>query len=1512
MSESNVCHSREEWERLICQALPPMDFEPLAKHLAQCHVCSVLVDVIISESPFSAMLRDAATMLSEEMPSHVPLLIRQFRPVPQDRTDVHTPGDPETTNPNSPDPPAPTTSFLSPPRGPGELGWLGTYRIFKQLGAGGVGVVYLAEDSALCRHVALKVLQPQYAAGKTHRERFLREARAAAAIEHDHIVPIYQVGEANGVPYLAMKLLQGESLESYLQRGAAVTPTIATRLGKQIALGLAAAHARGLIHRDIKPANIWLEREPAGRVKLLDFGLARGAGDAHITGEGVVVGTPAYMSPEQARAESVDARSDLFSLGVVLYRLLAGRQPFASRDAVSTLVAVSTVDPPAVRTANPMVLPAVDDLVMRLLRKDPAQRPSSAADVARLLDLALKSAPTGPQIVPASAAAPVASPPTMPTAPVVVAPVQVRAAAPVQPSALRSSKATDSSPPRTAAPVATRRRRAAKSTRGWWIGVSAAAVLVLGGAGVGAYYLFGNSEPDRSASGSNKSPSDTDDLPKEPGPVTSEWIKAVEALPAKRQARAVAEKLKELNSGYEGEFDAVYSGDAVIEFSVKTDHIKDISPIRALKQLRVLQCQPKDENTNGWLWSVEALRDLPLVRLRCGGNRAIKDLTPLSGMRLVELDIHKTGVSDLSPLKDVPLEYLDASDTAVSDLTPLRGKQLRSLLIDRTAVTELTALRGMPLTILHLAGTPAMDLYSIFAGLPGERPLEDLSFDHSPWRDVGVLDARNLPALRLVNGVSVQQFRTDAQNRLAEFQRWANSVAPMTPEAQKIAVADKLRALNPGFPARIGLINNGDLEFTVQDGKVTAIFIPTDMVTDISPVRALPALTRVVARPANEFGGTGRLVDLYPLRGLSLTSLNVNTNRNLSDIIPLAQMRLNDLCIGTTKIKSLALVRPMPLTYLQCHATSVKDLSPLAGKQIKGLYISGTGVVDLSPLKGMPIEEIGLFSITADISALEEMPLTRLQITHSLWRDQDLIRKPTLIQINGVPAEEFRRQADARMAAFQRWCETIPPMSAKDQANAVWAKLKELNPALNVPISYGPPAGPIDFVFIPTNLVTDISPIRAFPKLKRLVLQPEQSYKDVEDMGGKLVDLSPLRGMEISDLGLGGNGQLSDLRPLAGMKLMAIGIHHTAITDLSPLRGMAITDFYCSRSKVVDVSPLAESKLRKLYAEHTGIADLSPLKEMPLNTVWLTGSPAADVSVLRGMPLTDLRLDYRSWRDAELIATKSLRTINGQPADTFRLQVASPTTAFDRWCQDVSRQVPAAQVVAVAAKLKELNPDFGGRVGTDLIYVVRADKVVSVTIPAESVSDISPLRAIPELETLTLKSAQIATSAGKIVDLGPLRGMALKSLDVSGNRGLVSLAPLQGMKIHTLRFQYTGVSSLEAVRDMPVMVLEFNHSPVKDLSPLVGKEMNTVWLTGTRVTDLSPLKDTKLKRASVAQIPANDFSPLDGMPLEYLTITFDRTRHLELVRKPTLRTINSMPAETWRKQNGVPPPEMMP
>ncbi|MCE9562928.1 MAG: protein kinase [Planctomycetes bacterium] len=268
---------------------------------------------------------------------------------------------------------------------------IGECVILGELGRGGMGVVYRAEDPHLKREIALKVMLPQFAANPDAKARFVREARAQAKVEHDHVAAIFQVAEHAGVPYLVMPLLKGMTLQAAIKANARPPLAEVIRIVREVAEGLAAAHEKGLVHRDIKPANVWLEGKKL-RVKVLDFGLARvadaeatDATDGPLTAEGAIVGTPAYMSPEQARGDAVDSRTDLFSLGVMLYQMCAGELPFRGGSALAVLSALALHVPPPLITKNPAVPPALSNLVERLLSKTAEGRPPTAEAVAEAL-----------------------------------------------------------------------------------------------------------------------------------------------------------------------------------------------------------------------------------------------------------------------------------------------------------------------------------------------------------------------------------------------------------------------------------------------------------------------------------------------------------------------------------------------------------------------------------------------------------------------------------------------------------------------------------------------------------------------------------------------------------------------------------------------------------------------------------------------------------------------------------------------------------------------------------------------------------------------------------------------------------------------------------------------------------------------------------------------------------------------------------------------------------------------
>ena len=284
-------------------------------------------------------------------------------------------------------PPDVNLNFLSPAAEAGYLGRISAFDVKRVIGRGGMGIVFQGFDSSLHRDVAIKVLDPQLASNDVARQRFCREARAAAAVSHDNLVTVFQVDEdvKSGLPFIVMQLVTGESLEQRLRRVGKMAVVDVVRVGMQCAAGLASSHATGLIHRDIKPGNILLEAG-SDKAKLTDFGLARAAEDLKLTRTGFVAGTPLYMAPEQARGDDIDARADLFSLGSVLYEALAGRPPFEGRTPLAVLRRVADEAHTPLHMLNPDVPEWLEDAIDQLLAKYPADRFQTAAELATFLE----------------------------------------------------------------------------------------------------------------------------------------------------------------------------------------------------------------------------------------------------------------------------------------------------------------------------------------------------------------------------------------------------------------------------------------------------------------------------------------------------------------------------------------------------------------------------------------------------------------------------------------------------------------------------------------------------------------------------------------------------------------------------------------------------------------------------------------------------------------------------------------------------------------------------------------------------------------------------------------------------------------------------------------------------------------------------------------------------------------------------------------------------------------------
>ncbi len=371
-----VSHSfrcdRNRLRLLLDDRVPEDRLADLARHVETCADCRRKLESLAAEAPWWSDVRQfLRPETSEESP-----------------TGEVGAGEPgfggaaaDAGGPPSRTPPLP---FLATSDDPTQLGRLGPYEIVELIGSGGMGVVLKGFDRALNRCVAVKVLAPQLASSAAARRRFQREARAAAAIVHEHVVPIHAVDSSEGLPFLVMPFVRGKSLQERIDHTGPLELEEILRIGMQAASGLAAAHAQGLVHRDVKPANILLDNG-VERVMITDFGLARAADDASLTQSGVVAGTPQYMAPEQAKGEPVDHRADLFSLGSVMYAMCTGHSPFRAETTMGVLRRICEDAPRPVPDVNPLVPAWLAEIIEKLLEKDPGKRFQSAAELADLL-----------------------------------------------------------------------------------------------------------------------------------------------------------------------------------------------------------------------------------------------------------------------------------------------------------------------------------------------------------------------------------------------------------------------------------------------------------------------------------------------------------------------------------------------------------------------------------------------------------------------------------------------------------------------------------------------------------------------------------------------------------------------------------------------------------------------------------------------------------------------------------------------------------------------------------------------------------------------------------------------------------------------------------------------------------------------------------------------------------------------------------------------------------------------
>ncbi|MCX7010043.1 MAG: serine/threonine-protein kinase [Kiritimatiellaeota bacterium] len=487
---------------------------------------------------------------------------------------------------------------------------LGSYEILAKLGQGGMGAVYKARDTRLQRFVAIKVLPVQLATDEEFVQRFQREAIAAAQFCHSNLVQVFDIGESNELHFIVMELVEGESLGHRLQRKGRMPPREAIAVTIYIGQALAYAWNKAkLIHRDIKPANIFLSKD--GEVKLGDLGLAKSLQDAAsgLTLSGTIMGTPHYMSPEQGRGDKqMDCRSDIYSLGCVLYHMLTGQPPYQG-DSTATLIYKHVHEaPPPLRAAAPDCPEDLAETVDWMMAKKPEDRPQTYEEMLAEL-AAVRHA-----LLHAPAAAP------KPAAPKAT-PANVPSHAPVTMAEKKAPSANEAKSPSFGLIVT---------------GTVVVSVLVLG-------LLFWSPWKANSPPVVLSSSTMTQQPPAVSAPAPQGgFMEEVAALPTEQQVKRVLAKLKELNPEFDGQEKHRVESNTVVALALSAVAVANLAPVRALRGLRRLVCAG-EKDANG----AESRRG------------RLADLGPLRGLLLEEVDFSCTQVADLSPLKGMSLKTVD-------------------------------------------------------------------------------------------------------------------------------------------------------------------------------------------------------------------------------------------------------------------------------------------------------------------------------------------------------------------------------------------------------------------------------------------------------------------------------------------------------------------------------------------------------------------------------------------------------------------------------------------------------------------------------------------------------------------------------------------------------------------------------------------------------------------------------------------------------------------------------------
>ena len=1169
---------------------------------------------------------------------------------------------------------------------------LGSYKLMKKLGEGGMGAVYLALDPASQRHVAVKVLPRHLGTNAEFVKRFRREAEAAIKLKHPNIIGAFATGEDLGYHFYVMEYCEGSTLDATLAIEKRLAPDRAMQIAFQAARGLKYAHDNDIIHRDIKPSNIIVTKD--GTAKILDLGLSKSLGESTVsfkTVTGAVLGTPHYISPEQAQGEkNVDGRTDIYSLGATLYHLVTGQVPFDGATALEILSKhVNTVLPNPQDLREDIPDPVVH-VLLRMMAKSPADRyPDCGALLADLSEVTNGRTPKT-NVISAGL------------------------------TTIAPSKRDKT--PRKRPPTIRRVAAAQKSRAPLIAGLSVAAAVVI----VLAITLSRSGDPVRPPPPpAARAPA----APKDPEPPkgafdVATWEKNVADLSPEAGLRAVLARLKDLNPGYDGAERHEASHGRLSRLELSHVALRDLSPLRALPKLTQLDLSGTS------VVDLTPLRDLKLVSLTCAGMKGL-DLRTLRGLKELRiLSLKSSPVRDLTPLAGMELWQLNLRGTGVVDLSPLRQVHLRELICDVDPARDTEALRSMATlekineqtldefwpkerTPEPAASGPEHQLRSVIAKLKQLNPefdgLEQHRIDGGVVVDltISALGVNDLSPLRALTGLR----RLDASGL------WDNTA--------KMELRSGLRDLEPlrGMKLESLVLHHTtitDLE-PLRDMKLDVLDIGSTKVTDLAPLRGMPLKRLVVAwtlvrdlsalegMPLVELRcGNSNVTDFSPLRKLSVKELHADLDPKkhrdlvlaLKGLESINQVPTAEFLKSTEKPASPPEPKPVaPLPAPPAVAGAWKnaiDLIPLIDPvrdAIRGVWKKHNGRIisefggnsALRILYEPPPEydfrvvftrassqcstaqflvregrgfffEMGGYENTTSGFSLVNGKGTKENATRGTFVPKDGVKYICVIEVrrNRVTALVDDKKISewvpsmGEISTDDNWCVDVPNLIGIGNCEALTTF-----EALQVREITGKGK-------IRTTLATPIDP--AFLRAVAAVIPDDQVTKVAE----KLRELNPGYDSEFS-------------HKIEGNQVVEFKVSTQRIVDVWPVRALHSLrklDLEAENSVLADISSLRGLKLQELAISNTRVVDLASLQGMPLQRLQISGTPVRDFSPLKTVPLQHLECERIGTSDfSALKAVRTLKTINGQPAADFLKSSKEIWTAmFDGKSLDFLRQ----------------------------------------------------------------------------------------------------------------------------------------------------------------------------------------------------------------------------------------------